>query len=522
MADDDHDIPFLIGSDFTERRNVAWRVELGQPDTNNPLVEPAEPWDAAHPFLHGTVLRDPIDGLWKAWGTAAPEGDSAIEQPRRLAYLESEDGVDWRRPDLDVQKLGSERHTNVLLDIDSGGNASYASVLVDPDAADSRRYQMFLLRRPGEPEGMTGMDVVKGFRYRDGNEARDWGVYRYYSADGLRWRPDTGPVLVNDPDILRPKSTSDGIFIYRNPDGGFVAYHKTQIASFPGAIVPYELGPGGCRILVRRTSEDGVEWSPHEPCLLPDWRDPSDTQFMEMSVTPAAGGYVGVVTVYRAASQSLELQFAASRDGRYWWRPDRRPCVAMPPLGDYGGGMMWGSHHMVADGDDLHYYYSALQGIHGDMLSTEEAELAAERGLTHRPLRPLHGETLSRASSLLPFHGALCRATWKKGRLWALTTATGGNLEGTATTAAVSQDGSVLSINAAVLEGGEVLAELVDDDGKVAQGFGRDECDGLTRDADRATMTWRGVATCPAGGLRVRFILRRARLYGFEFQRQAR
>lgn len=518
MIDDDNEIPFLVGSDFTERRNVAWRVELGQPDGQNPIVEPATEWDSAHPFLHGTVLQDPIDGLWKAWGTAAAEGNSATMQPRRLAYLESEDGINWQRPNLDINHIGSHQRSNILLDINSGGNSSYASVLVEPNAPKSQRYQMFLLRRPGEPKGIDGISSVRGFQTLDGKTPCDWGLYRYYSHDGLHWQPDKGPVLINDPDIMKAGTTSDSIFVYRNPDGGFVAYHKTQIASFPGAIVPYELGPGGCRILVRRTSEDGVDWSPHEPCMLPDWRDSSDTQFMEISVTPLHGGYLGIVTVYRAASQTLELQFAASRDGRHWWRPNRRPCITVPPLGNYGGGMMWGSHHMVTVGDTLHFYYTALQGLHGDMFSTEEPQGAVEREPLYRPLRPLHGETLSRASSLLPFHGALCRATWVKSRLWALTTATGGDFEGTATTATVSSEKSMLTISASTLPGGTVLAELLDGSGKVVEGFSREESDGFSGDADYATLTWRGTPTCPRSRLRARFILRRACLYGFAFK----
>ena len=60
------EIPFLVGSDFKERRNVAWRVELGQVDSNHIMIEPEMPWDDRNVFQHGTVLRDPIDGLWKA------------------------------------------------------------------------------------------------------------------------------------------------------------------------------------------------------------------------------------------------------------------------------------------------------------------------------------------------------------------------------------------------------------------------------------------------------------------------
>ena len=513
MPGKDRDIPFLVGADFSERRNVAWRVELGQPDPRNPLIEPEMPWDDGETFLHGTVLRDPIDGLWKAWATAAP--NSTFD--RRLVYYESDDGVDWRRPEVDIRPFGGNERTNILLDFDTGGTLIYANVFVDPDAPDERRYLMYALRRPEEPDEAQSKGIVAGFPAADGSEARDRGVYRYHSSDGLHWQPDVGPVLVNSPDPLVTNGTADGYFIYRQLDGSYVIYHKTSMRSFPGAIIPYELGAGGCRVLVRRTSEDGVHWSPHEPCLAPDWRDPADTQFMEMSVTPMAGGYVGVLTVYRTGNQTLEFQFAASRDGRYWWRPDRRACVPQPPLGDYGGGMMWGSHHMIEDGDELHYYYGGMLGLHGDMLSTEEADLAAKAGRRYRKLAPLGGESLSRMSGELPDQGAMCRATWKRGRLWALTTAAGGNLEGFATTSASVRQGQTLDIGARTIGNGEVLAELVDADGNVPPGFGRETSDAFTGDESRSKVTWRGNAECPADGLRARFYLRQAFLYGFEF-----
>jgi hypothetical protein len=69
-------LPFLMAEDFEDLDFCAWRVEPGQPDKNNPLVEPAMPWDAGGVLAHGTVLRDPIDGLWKAWqhSIAVPAG----------------------------------------------------------------------------------------------------------------------------------------------------------------------------------------------------------------------------------------------------------------------------------------------------------------------------------------------------------------------------------------------------------------------------------------------------------------
>ncbi len=519
MSKTESEIPFLIGEDFVRRRNVAWRVEIGRtPD--NPLLEPEMPWDDGHPFLHGTVLLDPTDGIWKAWGAAGQNDTKYRRQARRLAYLESEDGIDWRRPELDLYPFGDHARTNIVMDLDSGGNAIYANVFVQPEAPEAQRYRMFVLRRFGLPSRDLGVKTIRGFTGPDGKESRSVGVYCYNSPDGLHWEPDVGPVLVESADLLSASATTDGIFIYPEPDGSFSAYHKVVIRGFPGSILPYESGPGATRVLVRRTSEDGIHWGMHEPCIQPDWRDPNDTEFMEMAVTPVAGGYVGVLTLYRTSNQTLELQFAASRDGRYWWRPDRRACVEQPPLGDYGGGMMWGSHHMIGDGDDIHFYYSGLQGIHGDMLGTQDADQAALEGRDYAGLPPLHGEVYSRSADILYFHGALCRATWRRGRLWGLATASGGHMEGTAVTSAEMDKGQSLDINASTVKDGEILAELLDGEGRVAQGFDRDACDPFSGDAPLHRITWKGKAAAPADGLQARFILRRAVLYGFEFSNE--
>ena len=516
MAQPNAEVPFLIGEDFTERRNVTWRVEQAEGDLSDPLLEPEMPWDDGHPFLHGTVAHDPIDGLWKAWGTASPNAPFRT-QLRRLGYLESEDGVRWRRPELDLSPIGDHPRTNVLLDLDTGGYSLCSSVLIDPEADATDRYEMFVLRQPGRPAGLEAAETVTGFTRGDGEAARASGLYRYFSGDGIRWRPSAGPLMTIEGDPLKSKSTNDNIFVYREADGTYVAYHKTVLRNFPGSLYIYETSAGACRILARRTSEDGVEWSEPEQVVLPDWRDTHDTQFMEISVTPAPGGYIGVLTVYKTANQTIELQFAASRDGRYWWRPDRRPCVAQPPVGDYGGGMMWGSHHAIVDGSFLHYYYTGLQGIHGDVLSTEEAEIAAAAGRPYKPTPNLHGEVITRLPNLISFQGALCRATWRRGRLWGLTTASGGRLEGTAVTSSSLRQGQTVSINATTVGDGEIMAELVGDNGRAVPGFDREACDPFLGDAGRAEIRWKGKAASPADGVHVRFVLRNARLYGFAF-----
>ncbi len=487
-------LPFLMPSDFDDLDLVAWRVEQGEPDPSNPLLEPEMPWDDGCVFAHGTVLRDPIDGLWKAWQVSAPLsrpfGPGTWRHDRRLTYLESQDGVNWYRPGLSLVPWEGHRHTNLLMDL----WCSYASVNID--ARREWPYEMFIFRDPGYP-GATG--VIPGLPLPAGIGKHPYGLYRFRSKDGKDWQPVEGPIELN---------TSDSCFVYRLEDGTYVAYHKTEMPAFPGGLAPYDIGDGGVRLIGRRASEDGTHWSdPTRLVMTPDWRDPADTQFMELCPIQLPGGCVATVTVYHNHTQRIDLQWAASRDGVNWWRPDRRPALPNPPLGEYGGGMIWPMRAPVLDGSRLHVYYSGNESLHGDLFNTGQSgprKLSAE------------GEHLSRQSSSLPDYGALCRATWEADRLWALVSAIGGPYIGTATTRRRSLGGTQLLVNVVTRRGGELRAELLDASDEVLQGYSRDDCQPVQGAHHRAVVTWAAGKTAPNDAVRIRFVLRRAFLYGFD------
>ena len=56
-------LSFIIDEDMATRDKVNWRMERALQDPANPLLEPFYPWDSGAVFTHGSVLRDPIDGL---------------------------------------------------------------------------------------------------------------------------------------------------------------------------------------------------------------------------------------------------------------------------------------------------------------------------------------------------------------------------------------------------------------------------------------------------------------------------
>ena len=347
-----------MAQDFSDMEMVAWRVEQGQSDSHNPLVAPKFPWDIGSVMGHGTVLHDPIDGRWKAWQISNPMATQPPNRPGvwladdRLTYLESDDGVNWRRPELSIVKWPGYKGTNILMD----PWCSYASVDIDPKRVWP--YELFMFVRPEHPgSALTGQVGPMA----PGMERNPSGLYRFHSKDGIHWEIVAGPLNL---------PTSDSCYIFRQGEG-YVAYHKTELTAFPGGLVPYDIADGGLRVMARRTSSDGIHWSdPMQLILMPDWRDPADTQFMELNPVAYPGGYVAIVTVFHNHTQNIDLQWAASRDGVHWWRPDRRPALPNGPLGEYGGGMIWPCRAPVLDGRQLHVYFGGSQGTHGDLFNT--------------------------------------------------------------------------------------------------------------------------------------------------------
>lgn len=495
-------LPLLMPDDFENFRLVSWRVEEGVPDPHNPLLVPAMPWDAGGIMAHGTVLHDPLDGLWKAWQVSTPAEERfeglkpKHESLRRLTYLESKDGVEWNRPKLPFVRWPGYDSTNIIFDLNSGGTAVYASVLVDKNKK-AWPYEMFVLRSPK----IAG--VANRVGHLPGPEEK-LGTYRYRSEDGKDWKLVEGPIAAS------VGGGADVSYVYRESDGSYMSYFKTYPTLRPGdRIITYDNNPrGGLRSVARRTSADGSTWGNGTLALIRDWRDPDYAQFLELCPLKVNGGYVALVTYYDASIQTMCLQLAASRDGVSWWRPDRRPALPNAPLGDYGGGMIWQMHHPIVKDDTMFVYYAGSEGLHGDFHDTRL-----------QPQIAVGGELVSGIQKpTLPFNTALCRASWQFDRLWSLVSSAGGPTVGEAVTRPANPAGGWLAVNVHVKKGGYFAAELLDKSGNAIKGFTAEACRKITGDHHEIRMRWAGGEHAPPEAVKIRFILQRAFLYGYAWK----
>ncbi len=481
--------PIIFDDDFVEHHKVAWRIEQAVEDPNNPLLEPKFPWDDAVVGCgHGTVLKDPLDGKFKAWTPSISEDLNYTrgQTQFRLTYLESDDGAAWRRPELDICSFEGYPKTNILMDFASGGRATYASVFIDPQENEEEPYEMFAFRDAGFRNKNL---CVEGFRQTPARDLRDayrkhYGLYRYRSNDGLHWRGVEGPIALK---------SGDTCYIHRDPEIGYVAHHKDGIPALGGGFVPYDVASGEIRVNFRRTSSDGTSWTDRQILMTPDWQDHQADQIMEVGRYRYRDGFIGLTAIYHAASQTMNLQFAASKDGIRWWRMlPRVPCLPSRPLGEYGGGMVWPTRTLIEHEGRLYIYYGALDGLHGDVYLRDQ--------------------------STLHFHGAWCRASWETGRLWAAISSEGGMCPGYLTTQASDVKGKQLFVNAKTRPGGKIEVELLDESRKNLSGFDREDCRAFAGDSKSAHITWKGGQSVPRDGVQARIWITRGYLYGFEWK----
>jgi hypothetical protein len=494
-------MPLLMPDDFSDLHLCGWRIEPGEVGPENPLLEGILPWNSGGVGAHSSVFHDPIDGLWKGYlmctppETSSKDWHSPWNTPchgyRHTCYFESNDGVEWRAPELGIYPWKDHQNTNALFDLHEG-SSQYSSIMVLEDDPDWQ-YELFILR---EPSALA--QPFKGYGY-----------YRYRSRDAKTWEYWEGP-------IVEPMS-GDLAFFYRD-NGKYVAYYRLALPKQEGDHVPIYEDSARRSVYRAISDDDGSTWKVDENAVLltADDRDHRDTQYQELVPLKVNGGYIGMITMYLPITQTLNVRLALSRDGQSWWMPDRRPCLPNAPLGDYGGGMIWQSQNLHVIDGHLYLYYGGAEGPHRIIHETRAP--GVKIGMD---------DCIDHGAHFIPFNAALCRANWRFDRVHALCAAAGGPLVGEATTKKQDLAGKPLNVNIKTrpakkadtpgIDEGHLQVELLDGEEKPIKGFTREDCATLKGDHTDLAVSWKGGDRAPAGAAQARFYLKRTLFYGFEF-----
>jgi hypothetical protein len=289
---------------------------------DEPLLISDRPWEGNAIRFYGSVLRRP-DGCFQMWYKCG-----GWRAPAMLAYAESDDGIEWRRPELDVFEWEGRR-TNVVLDHRPIGT----SVIHDErEPRPGWRYK--LLYAPGEHERLSALR----------------------SADGIHWLPAAeNPVIGTHPD--GPTA------LLRQADGRYAVYHRPC---------------WGDRRVARSDSWDFIHWPEARVVLEPDQSDPANVQFYGLGAIPYGAYEIGTLwhydtdpddTVWSKGKGVLWPELVHSRGGYAWHRTAQgTPWIALErEKGSFGHGQIMMASQPVFLDDEIRFYYAASKARHGEM-----------------------------------------------------------------------------------------------------------------------------------------------------------
>jgi hypothetical protein len=385
-----------------------------------------------------------------------------------ICLATSRDGLKWERPELDIQS-----GTNRVLPIDMPMCDSWTVVRDFATKDPKQKYKMFV-----RPPGGAGHPDPK-FNIGHG--------YSMISADGIRWtnRVATGPC-------------GDRSTMFYNPFREKWVYSLRSTASFRGRSRHY----WECDDFLAGASWQAnapVRWAAIDRLDLPDPEINDKPTLYNLDAVAYESILLGFFEIHLGPSNTVskkrglpkitELQFAYSRNGFHWLRPDRTPAIRAERRDVWDRGYVQSLGNLcTVRGDKLWFYYIGFQG-----------------NAANRKGGP-HGGMYDRGATGVAFL-----------RRDGFASMDASESAGSLVTRPVRFQGRRLFVNAAT-DRGELRVEILDEAGHRIEPFTFENCRPVRADRTIAAVSWAGGDDLSAlwdRAVRFRFSLRNGSIYSF-------
>lgn len=426
--------------------------------------------------IYGSVLA--VNGRLRMWYHAYPEDWNFQGDLGSIAYAESEDGIHWTKPALEIVSHGPDANNLTDLGLHS------AAVFVDPSSPRGSRYRA----------------VGCGYRnYFLANPAvGEPGYYTAHSADGLRWKLDAAGPRWRSSDVIT------------------AVYHPGRECG----VVAMKFSPRVGRMKRRsiHTAElRAGEYSEPISALYPDeFDDISAVQrgfhtgdYYGMGMMPAGQGMVGFIWNYwhglpytgaghfgLYGSSDITLAYQPEPDGRWLHVPGRPTFIDRHAL-PWSSGWINTAANVVEVGDQHRLYFSGQPYSHGFGVGADWR--FGERWADYMSRHPQSGITF---------------AWWPKWRLFGFESDPEGSF--TINLGAIEQAGDIVLNYQITKPGGSIRCELR------GEGFAtRNIADSVPLEGDSIgeIVCWRSGEPIPATtSARITLHLDRAKVFAYEFR----
>lgn len=311
FAFDEVSIPFT--------QNVKLQMCSPERHSANPVVArgPDGSVDSWAVQFYGSVIRDRETGKFRMWYVAVSKEERKAEtvarsKPWRVAYAESDDGINWTKPNLGLVEAGGNTNNN-LVKLDPHIGVLNLKVLDEPEAPNPKeRFKM-------------GAHV-----WYPKNDRRNGTLAPYVSEDGTTWKPliDAEPVNAELPEenLVVPPA-------HLEPVGGLYKWEGLYYTSGQNAMPAAR--PYHGRVSRTHISPDFKNWSAtsaiqavrtHQHVLLGPGKSRMGEQTHEgISVWNRGNVLVGISGMWHGAPEwkdlTIDLGFVVSNDGIQFREP---------------------------------------------------------------------------------------------------------------------------------------------------------------------------------------------------------
>lgn len=318
-------------------------------------------------FASSLVRLD--DGAFRLYGTSYDPSFSSMG----ITVWDSSDGLRWVARELGQTKR-DDGCGNFIRFSNLAGKQDFLGQPQVVRLSDGRWRMYFWKHRDGHVRYLVAesgdglkwevLDVHKPALYHPGDEGFNSAML------GLVTNKPGQRTFSKEEILTRKRLTSnDATFIYRNPESSlFECYSVWLHKAPPDRRVEADNCADAARLIQRRTSEDGLNWSDPEMVIMPDGKDPWDLQFYFLAVQRHADMMIGSLGHYRVedGQQSMDIELCFSRDGRKWERPLRGGFIPRGSVGEMDCKGIYAPNAWIDKGKSWLCLYTGTPNAHND------------------------------------------------------------------------------------------------------------------------------------------------------------
>lgn len=479
---------FVDGA-LIERLSGKAELRLHHPVPKEIAILHDAPWEGSGSGYH-SVFKDgeKYKMYYKAWQLdVSDKGVKTNAHPLFCCYAESDDGIQWRKPELGLHEFKGSKANNIViasgklgaLNVDAGHPAIFKDD--NPAAPADARYKAIV--RSNTPKGLHALK----------------------SPDGIHWSAMTDAPVITDGAF-----DSQNLAFWDAASGVYRAYWRYFTA---GTTDEKNWKPSGDRAIRTATSKDFIHWE-HQHDL--SYVDSPSEQLYTNQVKPyhrAPHLLIGFPTRYTDRGWSDSMRALPEREHREWRSKANQR---------YGTVVTEGLLMASRDGVKFKRWNEAFMppGIEREgswnyghqYIAWHLVETKSDLPGAPNELSLYAGENYWTGNS-----SAVRRYTLRlEGFVSAQAPMSGGEL----VTKPIRFKGGKLALNFSSSAAGGVRVEIQDADGKAMPGFALEDCSPIFGDSIERTVTWKtgnDVNALAGKPVRLRFELKDADLFAFKF-----